>query len=113
MAKFYALSRSGRRQYEKELATWTRLSAAINLTSKGLGCVRLISFACVSAHPFRRGRVEAPLKRRASVHSDQLVNENTSAGMPPDEAGDRRFAAWGSSPRFRKNVAIFEGRHEP
>lgn len=31
MAKFYSLSRSGRRQYEKELATWTRLSTAINL----------------------------------------------------------------------------------
>jgi len=31
MAKFYSLSRSGRRQYEKELETWTRLSAAINL----------------------------------------------------------------------------------
>jgi transcriptional regulator len=31
MAKFYSLSRSGRRQYEKELESWTRLSAAINL----------------------------------------------------------------------------------
>src|SRR6266700_486587 len=31
MAKFYSLSRSGHRQYEKELATWTRLSTAINL----------------------------------------------------------------------------------
>jgi PadR family transcriptional regulator, regulatory protein PadR len=31
MAKFYSLSRSGRRQYEKELEAWTRLSAAINL----------------------------------------------------------------------------------
>ena len=31
MAKFYALTRSGRRQFEKELADWTRLSAAINL----------------------------------------------------------------------------------
>jgi transcriptional regulator len=31
MAKFYALSRSGRRQYEKELEAWTRLSTAINL----------------------------------------------------------------------------------
>src|SRR6266851_576186 len=31
MAKFYALSRSGRRQYEKELETWMRLSTAINL----------------------------------------------------------------------------------
>src|SRR5579864_1145758 len=27
MAKFYSLSRSGRRQYEKELEAWTRLSA--------------------------------------------------------------------------------------
>src|SRR5262245_41841115 len=31
MAKFYSLSRSGRRQYEKELETWRRLSTAINL----------------------------------------------------------------------------------
>ena len=31
MAKFYSLSRSGRRQLEKELASWTRLSAGINL----------------------------------------------------------------------------------
>src|SRR5215471_21330231 len=31
MAKFNSLTRSGRRQFEKELASWTRLSAAINL----------------------------------------------------------------------------------
>jgi PadR family transcriptional regulator PadR len=31
MAKFYSLTRSGRRQFEKELASWTRLSLAINL----------------------------------------------------------------------------------
>jgi PadR family transcriptional regulator, regulatory protein PadR len=31
MAKFYALTRAGRRQLEKELASWMRLSAAINL----------------------------------------------------------------------------------
>jgi PadR family transcriptional regulator PadR len=31
MAKFYALTRAGRRQLEKELASWNRLSAAINL----------------------------------------------------------------------------------
>jgi PadR family transcriptional regulator, regulatory protein PadR len=31
MAKFYSLTRSGCRQFEKELASWTRLSAAINL----------------------------------------------------------------------------------
>src|ERR1051326_8732259 len=31
MAKFYSLSRSGRRHYQKELETWTRLSTAINL----------------------------------------------------------------------------------
>jgi transcriptional regulator len=31
MAKFYTLTRPGRRQLEKELASWTRLSAAINL----------------------------------------------------------------------------------
>lgn len=31
MAKFYSLTRSGRRQFESELANWTRLSAAINL----------------------------------------------------------------------------------
>ena len=31
MAKFYSLTRSGRRQFEKELESWARLSAAINL----------------------------------------------------------------------------------
>ena len=31
MAKFYSLTRPGRRQLEKELASWTRLSTAINL----------------------------------------------------------------------------------
>jgi PadR family transcriptional regulator PadR len=31
MAKFYSLTGSGRAQMKKELATWSRLSAAINL----------------------------------------------------------------------------------
>jgi PadR family transcriptional regulator PadR len=31
MAKFYSLTRPGRRQLETELANWSRLSAAINL----------------------------------------------------------------------------------
>jgi PadR family transcriptional regulator PadR len=31
MAKFYALTRAGREQLDKELASWARLSAAINL----------------------------------------------------------------------------------
>src|SRR5882672_11472906 len=31
MAKFYSLTRSGKDQLEKELETWTRLSAGINL----------------------------------------------------------------------------------
>jgi PadR family transcriptional regulator, regulatory protein PadR len=31
MAKFYSLTRAGRSQMRKELATWSRLSAAINL----------------------------------------------------------------------------------
>ncbi len=30
-AKFYSLTRAGRQQLEKELASWDRLSAAINL----------------------------------------------------------------------------------
>ena len=31
MAKFYSLTRSGRRHFDAELANWTRLSSAINL----------------------------------------------------------------------------------
>jgi PadR family transcriptional regulator, regulatory protein PadR len=31
MAKFYSLTRAGRRHMKQELASWTRLSAAINL----------------------------------------------------------------------------------
>jgi hypothetical protein len=31
MAKFYSLTRAGRGQMKRELATWTRLSEGINL----------------------------------------------------------------------------------
>lgn len=31
MAKFYSLTKAGQKQLDKELASWTRLSAAINL----------------------------------------------------------------------------------
>jgi hypothetical protein len=31
MAKFYSLTRAGRTQMKRELATWTRLSEGINL----------------------------------------------------------------------------------
>ena len=31
MAKFYSLTKSGRRRFEKELESWMRLSAAVNL----------------------------------------------------------------------------------
>jgi len=31
MAKFYSLTRAGRKRLEKELESWTRLSSAINL----------------------------------------------------------------------------------
>jgi len=31
MAKFYSLTSAGRKQLEKELESWTRLSAAVNL----------------------------------------------------------------------------------
>jgi transcriptional regulator len=31
MAKFYSLTRAGRKQLEQELESWTRLSSAINL----------------------------------------------------------------------------------
>ncbi len=34
-AKFYALTRAGRTQMERELANWERLSAAINLVTGG------------------------------------------------------------------------------
>ena len=33
-AKFYALTRAGRRQLDKELAQWDRLSSAVNLVLK-------------------------------------------------------------------------------
>src|SRR5690349_8610160 len=33
-AKFYSLTRSGRKQLERELATWVRLSTAINIVVK-------------------------------------------------------------------------------
>ncbi len=36
MAKFYSLTSAGRKQMKQELATWNRLSAAINLVVQGV-----------------------------------------------------------------------------
>jgi len=36
MAKFYSLTGAGRTQMKRELATWSRLSAAINLVVQGV-----------------------------------------------------------------------------
>ena len=35
MAKFYSLTASGRKQLTKEVASWTRLSSAINIVIQG------------------------------------------------------------------------------
>jgi PadR family transcriptional regulator PadR len=35
-AKFYALTRAGRKQFERELANWDRLSKAINLVVEAI-----------------------------------------------------------------------------
>jgi putative ABC transport system permease protein len=44
----------------------------------------MLRLRCTSL--FRRGKVEAQLEDELHFHFDQLVSENMSAGMPPDEA---------------------------
>jgi hypothetical protein len=55
---------------------------------------------------FRRGKVEAQLEDELRFHFDQLVNENISAGMPPDEARRSALGSMGRSRRLKRNVVI-------
>src|SRR5262249_27579455 len=57
LAKFYSLTRAGRHPLEKELASWNRLSAAINLV------VQEVCRACLRQSPLTPPLAVPPSKR--------------------------------------------------
>src|SRR5881397_2125956 len=62
MAKFYSLTRSGRKQLERELANWVRLSTAINFVVQDLA-MRILDKARLRLRSlFRRPNVEFELE---------------------------------------------------
>jgi len=58
---------------------------------------------------FRRRKVEAELDDELRFHFDQLVNENISAGMPPDEAGRLAFQSMGKVTAIQEECRDMRG----
>ncbi|HYO83700.1 MAG TPA: ABC transporter permease, partial [Bryobacteraceae bacterium] len=86
MAKFYSLTRSGRKQLDNGLANWVRLSNAINGWFRRRS-VRILDKARLRLRSvFRRSTIDSELEAEVRFHVDQLIQENISSGMPPDEA---------------------------
>ena len=92
-AKFYSLTRDGRKQLEQELENWKRLSSAVGLLLKcAVSCMSmtLSRFLHICEHRiqalFRREKLDDQLEQELSFHLEQLVQENIQAGMRPDLA---------------------------
>src|SRR5512134_1159449 len=51
---------------------------------------------------FRRSRVDSELEAELRFHLDQLIEENISSGMPPDEACRAAQRSIGGIPQYQE-----------
>ena len=103
-AKFYSLTRPGRRHLEKETANWDRLSAAIPMWFASSRHERM-SITSVERwlHRmsmqlralFRGGRLDRELDEELGYHLDRLIEENVARGLTPDAARRQALMAIG------------------
>src|SRR4029077_13219449 len=75
-AKFYAITREGRKQLERELKTWERLSSAVQLLiERAPACAlrfpRILGYRFRSL--FRPADADTEPQRELDVHLDQLT----------------------------------------
>ncbi len=70
-AKYYSLTRAGRRQLERESASWDRLSTATSASLRSL---------------LRLSALERELEDELRFHIDIQIQENLAAGMTPEQA---------------------------
>ena len=114
-ARYYSLTRKGRRHLSDELAQWRRMSRAINLVLEatwnsggarwsGLkeGWRRIRSLPAVDA-------IESGLDEEIRFHIDQQTEKNVRAGMSPDEARRQaliKFGGRGSASRKTRGTSF-------
>ena len=92
-AKYYTLTKAGRKALEQEAAQWERLAAAISLivrrceTVSRCDCHDPPSSAAVAV---LRAARRAGARRRTAVPRRTRHREHIAAGMPPEELAERR-----------------------
>ena len=85
-AKFYSLTRKGRRQLQDEARNWERLCEAVArvLNASGGGGLAMLHWF---RRVFHKSRAETDIDRELRFHLErQLISDNLAAGMTPDEA---------------------------
>ena len=109
-ARFYSLTRAGRRQLNDELAQWRRMSRAVNLVLEATLNVRRImswiteSWKRIRSVGKRRDALESGLDEEIRFHLDHQTEKNRRAGMSPDEARRQAFVRFGGLERAKEST---------
>ncbi len=78
-AKFYTLTRKGRKQLETEVSNWERLSDAVALTElRSRGAAHALVLPSSAIGPYRK----AP-RLRAQFHLERQIADYVASGLPP------------------------------
>ena len=85
-ARFYSLTKAGRKHLEREQAGWERLSQAIAGVADGLRTMRALRRAWRLRSWFRPHALDAELSEELRFHLEREIQANIDAGMTPEEA---------------------------
>jgi len=92
-AKYYKLTRAGRKQLEKEARDWeqtTEILARFPRARKGIRMRSLRALLLQVGGLFRKAQYDADLSCELESHLRMHIEENLRAGMRPEEARRQR-----------------------
>ena len=109
-AKYYHLTRAGRRALKDETAQWERLSAAISLAScappdEEVDDVRLLRMIQLRLRSlFRGNEVERELDAELRDHLERQIESHRAAGLSPADARVTALREFGNVPLIQEQV---------
>ena len=115
-AKFYSLTRAGRKQLEEETALWERICRAITLVLRnGLklesdaNMKTLVSFWRWLRSLGQSRAVKREIDEELRLHLEQRTAENIAAGMSPEEAARAARRRFGNVQSVREECRDIRG----
>ena len=111
-ARYYSLTRDGRRHFSDELAQWRRMSRAVNLVLEadarvaGGAPMKMDhrELAAARARSAGADALERGLDEEIRFHIDQQTEKNRRAGMSPDEARRQALIRFGGVERVKEST---------